>query len=97
MKKIKEVIYNDLELYFYLYRDLDKWALPVMKSYVKRSGTTPGFFVEALVKFCTDHHYIIKDRKYDDQTMMFYIEKEDQPTLKPKNGIYDTPMTTRRQ
>ena len=98
MEKIKEVIYNDLELYFYLYRDKEKWELTVRPTYVDRARTTLGFFVEVLEGFCVDNHYNIYDREYKNNGIMnFCIELKDRFIFKPKNGIYDTPLTTKRQ
>ena len=98
MEKIKEIIYNDLELYFYLYRDKEKWELEVWPSYIDRARTSLDFFIEVLEEFCMESHLQITDRaKIGDTGMYFYIDKEDRSRLKPKNGIYDTCLTTKRQ
>jgi hypothetical protein len=98
VEKIKEVIYNDLELYFYLYRDKEKWNFVINPSYLDRARTDRMSFEQVLEEYCDEHHYKITDRNiYSNKNMWFYIEKEDRSRLKPKNGVYDTPMTTKRQ
>ena len=78
MEKIKEIIYNDLELYFYLYRDRKEWDLAVHDTYLERARTTQVFFLKALEKYCMDNHYEISDREYEkDGVMNFVIRNED--------------------
>ena len=98
MEKIKEVIYNDLELYFYLYRDKKKWCFVIQSSYLDRARIDRMSFEQILEEYCIDNHYKITDRLIAESgNMWFDIEIEDRSRLKPKDGVYDMPMTTRRQ
>ena len=75
MEKIKEIIWNDLELYFYLYRDKEKWDLAIEPTYLHRASTDRMSFQDILEEFCMDNHIEIYDREIDKHgAMIFYIK-----------------------
>ena len=98
IEKIKDVIKNDLELYFYLYKDKEKWYFEIQPSYLERARTDRMSFEQIFEEYCIDNHYTIIYRGIDKTGVMWFcVDRENRSILKPKNGIYDTPMTTKRQ
>ena len=95
MEKIKEVIRNDLELYFYLYRDKNCWYFAIQPSYINRAKTDRMSFEQILEEYCTDNYYEITDRGIAEFGTIWFDIQRSRP--KPKDGVYDGCMTTKRQ
>jgi len=97
VEKIKEAILNDIELYFYLYRDKNCWYFAIQPSYLDRARTDRVSFEQILEEYCDSNHFEITDRGIAEFGTMWFDIQRDQFRLKPKNGVYDTPLTTKRQ
>lgn len=102
MEKTKGAVWNDLELYFYLYREglqhKKKWELVIETSYLDRARVDKMSFEIILEDYCLDRNIHIYDRRITKRgAMLFYLEIKDRSIPQPKDGIYDTCLTTKRQ